>query len=190
MGKEWDNSIHFFSLLNLISEKPASRTYRRGIEVNHSAGWDNGGRANSKLQSIHFRARARDFCLLHCLKRCCRMPCIPIKPTGWTSLGIVSGVVRLLGWVINVICNHMYLRTLTQRAFHNSQFNLLVWLWRKSTTLESVPQDIILQAQIYRHTPGWALLPVPSSALASSLVACQWRLWGLHPITRHWASPP
>lgn len=81
-GKNEIIQFTFFPLLNLISEKPASRTYRRGIEVNHNAGWGNGGRANSKLQSIHFRARERDFCLLHCLKRCCRMPCIPIKPTG------------------------------------------------------------------------------------------------------------
>lgn len=45
------------SLLNFISEKSGSMTYRSGMGVNHSAGWGNGGRDNSKLQSMHFRTR-------------------------------------------------------------------------------------------------------------------------------------
>lgn len=93
-----------FSFLNFSSEKPVSMSYKRGMEVNHSAGQGNGGRDNSKLQSMHFRTEEQGLWLPHCFWDVLWAAYIQMAPTVWIPSGITPGCVRLLGWILNTIC--------------------------------------------------------------------------------------
>lgn len=78
-------------------------SYRRDMEVNHSAGRGNGGRDNSKLPSMHFRTREQGLWLPHCFWDVLWVAYIQMTPTGWIPSGITPSCVRLLGWILDTI---------------------------------------------------------------------------------------